>query len=82
MELVWNTVLLRYPPTYKESSILSEFCINDDYDLIPILLFNYGLLPNQNSLESKLEELKRLKDKKLVSNKEYKELRKKLLNII
>ena len=37
---------------------------------------------NQNSLQSKLEELKRLKDKKLVSNKEYEELRKKLLDII
>ena len=82
MELVWNSVFSRYLPTYKESSILSEFCINYDYDLIPILLFNYGLLPNQNSLESKLEELKRLKDKTLVSNKEYEELRKKLLDII
>ena len=37
---------------------------------------------NDNSLESKLEELKRLKDKKLVSNKEHKDLRKKLLDII
>ena len=37
---------------------------------------------NDNSLESKLEELKRLKDKKLISNIEYEELRKKLLDII
>lgn len=37
---------------------------------------------NDNSLESKLEELERLKDKRLVSNKEYEDLRKKLLDII
>jgi ADP-dependent phosphofructokinase/glucokinase len=37
---------------------------------------------NNNSLQSKLEELKRLKDKKLVSNEEYEKLRKKILDII
>ena len=37
---------------------------------------------NHKSLESKLEEIKRLKDKKLVSNEEYEKLRKKLLDII
>ena len=36
---------------------------------------------NNNSLQSKLEELKILKDKKLVSNKEYEELRKKILDL-
>ena len=32
MELVWNSVLFGYLTTHKESSILSEFCLNYDYD--------------------------------------------------
>ena len=36
---------------------------------------------NNNSLQSKLEELKRLKKEDLISEEEYEKLRKKILNL-
>ena len=69
-------IILTLQPTYSKNR-----------DALPVKFLdnlneeNLDKKTNQNSLQSKLEELKRLKDKKLVSNKEYEELRKKILDL-
>ena len=70
-------IILTLQPTYSKNRDALPVKFSDNLNEE-----NLDKKTNDNSLESKLEELERLKDKKLVSNKEYEELRKKLLDII
>lgn len=69
-------IILTLQPTYSKNRDALPVKFSDNLNEE-----NLDKKTNQNSLESKLEELKRLKDKKLVSSKEYEELRRKLLDI-